>query len=125
VDQLREKDRVALVVYAGNAGLVLPSTSGGEKMKIKDAIDRLAAGGSTAGGAGIQLAYKTARENFIKSGNNRIILCSDGDFNVGASSDAALEAMIETERKSGVYLTILGYGTGNYQDAKMQKLAGK
>lgn len=125
VDQLREKDRVALVVYAGNAGLVLPSTSGGEKMKIKDAIDRLEAGGSTAGGAGIQLAYKTARENFIKSGNNRIILCSDGDFNVGASSDAALEAMIETERKSGVYLTILGYGTGNYQDAKMQKLAGK
>ena len=125
VDQLREKDRVALVVYAGNAGLVLPSTSGEEKMKIKDAIDRLEAGGSTAGGAGIQLAYKTARENFVKTGNNRIILCSDGDFNVGASSDAALEAMIETERKSGVYLTILGYGTGNYQDAKMQKLANK
>ncbi|RYY30808.1 MAG: DUF3520 domain-containing protein [Chitinophagaceae bacterium] len=125
VDQLREKDRVALVVYAGNAGLVLPSTSGEEKIKIKDAIDRLSAGGSTAGGAGIKLAYKTARENFIKGGNNRIILCSDGDFNVGVSSDAALEEMIETERKSGVFLTILGYGMGNYQDAKMQKLAGK
>ncbi|HTE23476.1 vWA domain-containing protein [Flavitalea sp.] len=125
VDQLREKDRVALVVYAGNAGLVLPSTSGDEKIKIKDAIDRLSAGGSTAGGEGIKLAYKTARENFIKPGNNRIILCSDGDFNVGASSDAALEEMIETERKSGVFLTILGYGMGNYQDAKMQKLAGK
>jgi len=125
IDQLREKDRVALVVYAGNAGLVLPSTSGEEKIKIKDAIDRLQAGGSTAGGEGIQLAYKTARENFIKSGNNRIILCSDGDFNVGVSSDAALETMIEKERKSGVFLTILGYGTGNYQDAKMQKLAGK
>jgi Ca-activated chloride channel family protein len=125
VDQLREKDRVALVVYAGSAGLVLPSTSGEEKIKIKDAIDRLSAGGSTAGGEGIKLAYKTARENFIKPGNNRIILCSDGDFNVGASSDAALEEMIETERKSGVFLTILGYGMGNYQDAKMQKLAGK
>jgi Ca-activated chloride channel family protein len=125
VDQLREKDKVALVVYAGNAGLVLPSTSGEEKIKIKDAIGRLSAGGSTAGGAGIKLAYKTARENFIKSGNNRIILCSDGDFNVGISSDAALEEMIETERKSGVFLTILGYGMGNYQDAKMQKLAGK
>ncbi len=124
-DQLRANDRVALVVYAGNAGLVLPSTSGEEKLKIKDAIDRLEAGGSTAGGAGIQLAYKTARENLIQKGNNRIILCSDGDFNVGASSDAALEEMIEKERKSGVYLTILGYGTGNYQDAKMQKLATK
>ncbi|HMF69982.1 MAG TPA: von Willebrand factor type A domain-containing protein, partial [Flavitalea sp.] len=116
VDQLREKDRVALVVYAGSAGLVLPSTSGEEKIKIKDAIDRLQAGGSTAGGEGIQLAYKTAGENFIKSGNNRIILCSDGDFNVGVSSDAALETLIEKERKSGVFLTILGYGTGNYQD---------
>ncbi|RYF96843.1 MAG: VWA domain-containing protein [Chitinophagaceae bacterium] len=125
VDQLREKDRVALVVYAGSAGLVLPSTKGDEKIRIKDAIDRLEAGGSTAGGAGIQLAYKTAREHFIKGGNNRIILCSDGDFNVGASSDDALETMIEKERKSGVFLTILGYGMGNYQDAKMQKLANK
>ncbi len=125
VDQLRPIDKVAIVVYAGNAGLVLPATNGENKMLIKGAIDRLEAGGSTAGGAGIQLAYKTARENFNKKGNNRVILCTDGDFNVGASSDDALERMIEEERKSGVYLTVLGYGSGNYQDAKMQKLADK
>jgi Ca-activated chloride channel family protein len=125
VDQLREEDKVAIVVYAGNAGLVLPPTSGDRKAEIKQAIDRLEAGGSTAGGAGIQLAYKVARENFDKEGNNRVILCTDGDFNVGQSSDDALEKMIENERKSGVYLTVLGYGTGNYQDAKMQKLADK
>ncbi len=125
VDQLRPQDKVALVVYAGNAGLVLPSTSGDEKMKIKNAIDKLEAGGSTAGGAGIQLAYKIAKENFVKDGNNRVILCTDGDFNVGFSSDDALENLIEEERKSNVYLTILGYGTGNYQDSKMQKLADK
>ncbi len=125
VDQLREDDKVAIVVYAGNAGLVLPPTSGDRKADIKEAIDRLEAGGSTAGGAGIQLAYKIARENFNKEGNNRVILCTDGDFNVGQSSDDALEKMIENERKSGVYLTVLGYGTGNYQDAKMQKLADK
>ncbi|HRI22015.1 MAG TPA: von Willebrand factor type A domain-containing protein, partial [Panacibacter sp.] len=125
VDQLREQDKVALVVYAGNAGLVLPSTSGANKTKIKDAIDKLQAGGSTAGGAGIQLAYKTAKENFAKNGNNRVILCTDGDFNVGLSSDDALETLIENERKSGVFLTVLGYGMGNYQDSKMQKLADK
>lgn len=125
VDQLRPVDKVAIVVYAGNAGLVLPATGGENKRMIREAIDRLEAGGSTAGGAGIQLAYKTARENFNKKGNNRVILCTDGDFNVGASSDDALERMIEEERKSGVYLTVLGYGTGNYQDAKMQKLADK
>lgn len=125
VDQLREQDHVALVVYAGNAGLVLPSTSGANKTKIKDAIDKLQAGGSTAGGAGIQLAYKTAKENFAKEGNNRVILCTDGDFNVGLSSDDALETLIENERKSGVFLTVLGYGMGNYQDSKMQKLADK
>jgi len=125
VDQLRPQDRVAIVAYAGNAGLVLASTPGNRKISIKEAIDRLEAGGSTAGGAGIQLAYKIAKENFNKEGNNRVILCTDGDFNVGASSDNALERMIEEERKSGVYLTVLGYGTGNYQDAKMQKLADK
>jgi Ca-activated chloride channel family protein len=125
VDQLREQDKVAMVVYAGNAGLVLPSTSGVDKIKIKDAIDNLEAGGSTAGGAGIKLAYKTARENFVKEGNNRVILCTDGDFNVGASSDDELERMIEDERKSGVFLTVLGYGMGNYKDSKMQKLADK
>jgi Ca-activated chloride channel family protein len=125
VDQLREQDRISMVVYAGAAGLVLPPTSGYEKTKIKDAIDKLEAGGSTAGGAGIKLAYKTARENFKKGGNNRVILCTDGDFNVGESSDDAMERLIEQERKSGVFLTVLGYGTGNYQDAKMQKLADK
>jgi len=125
VDQLREQDRVSLVVYAGNAGLVMPSTSGDKKQNIKDAIDRLEAGGSTAGGAGIRLAYKVAMENFIKGANNRVILCTDGDFNVGASSDGELEKLIEEERKTGVYLTVLGYGTGNYQDSKMQKLADK
>lgn len=125
VDQLREQDRVAMVVYAGAAGLVLPPTNGREKTKIKEAIDRLEAGGSTAGGAGLRLAYKTAREYFIKSGNNRVILCTDGDFNIGESSDDAMERLVEEERKSGVFLTVLGYGMGNYQDSKMQKLADK
>lgn len=125
VDQLREQDHISMVVYAGNAGLVLPPTSGEEKQTIKDAIDRLEAGGSTAGGAGIKLAYKTAKENFVKGGNNRVILCTDGDFNIGESSDDAMERLIEEERRSGVFLTVLGYGMGNYQDAKMQKLADK
>ncbi len=125
VDQLRPVDKVAIVAYAGNAGLVLSSTDGDRKMIIKEAIDRLVAGGSTAGGEGIQLAYRIAKENFNKEGNNRVILCTDGDFNVGVSSDDALERLIEEERKSGVYLTVLGFGTGNYQDAKMQKLADK
>jgi len=125
VDQLREQDKVSIIVYAGNAGMALPTTSGSEKMKIKDAIDKLEAGGSTAGGQGIKLAYKTAVANFIAKGNNRVILCTDGDFNVGVSSDAELENMIENERKSGVFLTVLGYGMGNYKDNKMQKLADK
>ncbi len=125
VDQLRPQDQVAIVAYAGNAGLVMPSTPGDRKINIKEAIERLEAGGSTAGGAGIQLAYKIAKDNFNKEGNNRVILCTDGDFNVGTSSDDALEKLIEEERKSGVYLTVLGFGTGNYQDAKMQKLADK
>ena len=124
-DQLCEKDKVAIVVYAGNAGLVLPATSGANIQTIKDAIDRLDAGGSTAGGEGIKLAYKIARQNFIQSGNNRVILCTDGDFNVGVSSDADMEKLIEQERKSGVFLTVLGYGMGNYKDNKMQKLADK
>jgi Ca-activated chloride channel homolog len=125
VDQLRTQDKVSMVVYAGSAGLVLPPTSGQEKATIKNAIDRLEAGGSTAGGEGIRLAYETARKQFIKEGNNRVILCTDGDFNVGVSSDAALEQLIEQERKSGVFLTVLGYGMGNYKDNKMQKLADK
>ncbi len=124
-DQLREKDRISIVVYAGNAGLVLPSTSGADKIKIKTAIDALEAGGSTAGGEGIMLAYKTAQENFMKEGNNRIILCTDGDFNVGASSDDDMVRLIEKERNKGIYLTVLGYGMGNYKDSKMQQLADK
>ena len=125
VDQLREQDKVAIVVYAGNAGLVLPSTGGDRKQTIKDAIDRLEAGGSTAGGAGIKLAYQTAKDNFMEEGNNRVILCTDGDFNVGVSSNDALDALITKERESGVFLTVLGYGDGNYQDSKMQQLADK
>ena len=125
VDQLRENDKVSLVVYAGSAGLVLPATNGLQKQTIKEAIDKLESGGSTAGGAGIELAYKTATDNFIAGGNNRVILCTDGDFNVGTSSDAALETLIEKKRETGVFLTVLGFGMGNYQDAKMQKLADK
>lgn len=124
-DQLRPQDKVAIVVYAGNAGVVLPATSGANPQTIKTAIDRLEAGGSTAGGEGIKLAYKIARENFVKEGNNRIVLCTDGDFNVGMSSDDDMERLIEKERNSGVFLTVLGYGMGNYKDNKMQKLADK
>lgn len=125
VDQLRPKDKVSIVVYAGAAGLVLSPTDGTDKKKIKEAIDQLSAGGSTAGGAGIQLAYKTAREQFVKGGNNRVILATDGDFNVGQSSDSELVRMIEKERESGIFLTVLGFGMGNYKDSKMQQLADK
>lgn len=124
-DQLREKDKVAIVVYAGSAGLVLPATSGSNKAKIKEAINNLEAGGSTAGGEGIKLAYKIASENFLKDGNNRVILATDGDFNVGMSSDDEMARLIENERKSGVFLSVLGYGMGNYKDNKMQQLADK
>jgi Ca-activated chloride channel family protein len=124
-EQLREIDKVAIVVYAGNAGLVLPSTKGINKISIKEAINNLNAGGSTAGGEGIKLAYQIARENFIRDGNNRVILATDGDFNVGASSDDELVRLIEIERKSGVFLSVLGFGMGNYKDNKMQQLADK
>jgi Ca-activated chloride channel family protein len=124
-DQLREQDKISIVVYAGNAGLVLPATSGSNQTKIKEAIDALEAGGSTAGGQGIKLAYKIAKENFFKEGNNRVILCTDGDFNVGASSNDEMERLIEKERQSGIFLTVLGYGMGNYKDSKMQILADK
>ena len=123
VNELRAKDRVAIVVYAGSAGLVLPSTPGNEKEKILEAIDRLQAGGSTAGGAGIRRAYDEAVANFIRGGNNRVILATDGDFNVGVSSDAAMVQLIEERRKTGVFLTVLGVGEGNLQAAKMEKLA--
>ena len=125
VNNLRDKDKVAIVVYAGNASVKLESTPGSDKQKIRDAIDELTSGGSTAGGAGIQLAYKVAKQNFLPKGNNRIILCSDGDFNVGVSSVEGLEQLIERERKSGVFLSVLGYGMGNYKDNKGQTLAEK
>lgn len=123
VNNLRPQDKVAIVVYAGAAGLVLPSTSGNEKSKINDALDNLNAGGSTAGGEGIILAYKVAKENFIRNGNNRVILASDGDFNVGASSDAEMVRLIESKRDDGIFLTILGFGMGNYKDSKMETLS--
>ena len=125
VNNLRNKDKVAIVTYAGSAGVKLEATSGGDKQKIREAIDELTASGSTAGGAGIHLAYQIAKKNFISDGNNRIILCSDGDFNVGVSSAEGLEQLIEKERKSGVFLTVLGYGMGNYKDKKIQVLAEK
>ena len=123
VDQLREQDRVAIVVYAGAAGLVLPSTSGSEKEEILAALEKLDAGGSTAGGAGIRLAYDVARKYHIDGGNNRVILATDGDFNVGASSDDAMVKLIEKERESGTFLSVLGFGTGNLKDSKMEQIA--
>lgn len=125
VKELRENDKVSIVVYAGAAGVVLPSTSGSKKEEIIAALDQLEAGGSTAGGQGIELAYKIAKENFIKDGTNRVILCTDGDFNVGASSDGDMERLIEKQRESGIFLTCLGFGMGNYKDSKLETLADK
>ncbi|MDQ3138191.1 MAG: von Willebrand factor type A domain-containing protein [Gemmatimonadota bacterium] len=125
VEELRPQDRVAIAVYAGAAGLVLPSTSGANKAEILEAIDRLQAGGSTAGGAGIRLAYDVAREHFDPEGNNRVILATDGDFNVGVSSDAEMVRLIESRRDEGTFLTVLGFGTGNLKDSKMEQLADK
>jgi len=125
VRELRPQDCVALVVYAGAAGLVLPSTPGSQRDEILAAIDQLSAGGSTAGGAGLRLAYGVARQQFQPEGNNRVILATDGDFNVGESSDAAMERLITEERESGVFLTVLGVGQGNLQDSKMERLADK
>ena len=122
---LRSVDKVSIVVYAGAAGLVLPTTSGSDKQKIIESLDKLEAGGSTAGGAGIQLAYKVAEEQFLKEGNNRVILASDGDFNVGVSDVSELEKIIIEKRKTGVYFTVLGFGMGNYKDDRMEKLANK
>lgn len=125
VDQLTPDDRVALVVYAGRAGLVLPSTYAFHKDRIVAALDSLQAGGSTNGGQGIQLAYNVAQENFIEGGVNRVILATDGDFNVGVSSDGDLHRLIESKRASGIFLSVLGFGMGNLQDAKMELLANK
>ncbi len=123
--QLRPSDRVSIVVYAGAAGLVLPPTRGDQTRTIVNAINSLNAGGSTAGGEGIQLAYHVARETFIEHGNNRVILATDGDFNVGVRSEDELERLIERERGSGVFLSVLGFGVGNLKDAKMELLADK
>ena len=125
VQKLRAQDRVAIVVYAGNAGLVLPSTPGSDKERILQAIDRLSAGGSTAGGAGIRLAYKVALAHFKKDGNNRLILATDGDFNVGVSSTSELLRLVEKKRTSGIYLTVLGFGMGNLKDNNLETLADK
>jgi Ca-activated chloride channel family protein len=125
VNQLRKEDRVSIVVYAGAAGVVLEPTSGKHKEKIINALDNLNAGGSTAGGEGIELAYKLAEKNFKKNGNNRVILATDGDFNVGASSNKNMEDLIVEKRKSGVFLSVLGFGYGNYKDSKLEILADK
>jgi len=122
-EQLRPKDRVAMVVYAGSSGLVLESTPGTETDSIKQAISRLEAGGSTAGAAGIRQAYQVAEKNYIEDGINRVILATDGDFNVGVSSDGALQRLVERKRDSGTALTVLGFGTGNIKDNKMETLA--
>ncbi len=123
VDQLRPEDKVSIVVYAGAAGMVLPPTSGDQKKVIKKAIDRLSSGGSTAGGAGIKLAYETAKDHFVEGGNNRVILATDGDFNVGISNQDELQKLIEEKRKDRIYLSVLGFGTGNLKDNIMETLA--
>ena len=123
--QLNENDHVSIVVYAGNAGMVLPETSGRDKATILRALEQLEAGGSTHGSAGIQLAYETATENFIKGGVNRVILCTDGDFNVGVTSQGDLTRLITEKAKSGVFLSVLGFGMGNYKDSTMEMLADK
>ncbi|MBI4725833.1 von Willebrand factor type A domain-containing protein [candidate division TA06 bacterium] len=125
VNQLRPQDRVAIAVYASAEGLALPSTPGSDKKTILGVLDQLEAGGCTAGAAGIQLAYKTAKENFIKNGNNRVILATDGDFNVGVSSTSELIRMIEQKREEGIYLSVLGFGAGNLKDSRMEQLADK
>ena len=124
-DVLTERDRVAIVVYAGASGLVLPSTSGDQKERIHSALERLEAGGSTNGAAGIRLAYQIARDNFIQGGVNRVVLATDGDFNVGVTNQSELVTLIEQERASGVFLSVLGVGTGNLKDSTMEKLADK
>lgn len=125
VNQLREDDKISLVVYAGSAGVILDGADGDDVNEIMQALDNLQAGGSTAGGEGIELAYKIANEHFIKKGNNRVILATDGDFNVGMSSETELEKLIESKRDEGIYLSVLGFGEGNIQDNIMETLADK
>jgi Ca-activated chloride channel family protein len=125
VNELRPQDHVAIVVYAGAAGLVLESTAGNKKEVIINAINNLEAGGSTAGGAGLRLAYSVASENFVKGGNNRIILATDGDFNIGESSNGGMERLVEENRDRGIFMTVLGFGMGNIKDDKMEIIADK
>jgi len=125
VENLSDEDRVAIVTYAGSSGLVLPPTAGAKKQEILGAIENLMAGGPTHGSEGIRLAYETAREHFDKEGNNRVILCTDGDFNVGTTNESELQRLIEKERESGVFLSVLGFGTGNLKDSTMELLADK
>ena len=125
LNSLKDNDKVAIVVYAGNSGLVLKSTPVKEKAKILEALESLSAGGSTAGGKGLKLAYKVARENFISNGNNRILLATDGDFNVGLDTNDDLQRLVEKERESGVYISVLGYGMGNYRDDMAETIANK
>lgn len=125
VNNLRDKDSVAIVVYGGVTGVMLNTTSGGEKEKILKVIDELEPGGSTPGESGIKLAYSVARNHFIKEGNNRVILATDGDFNVGLKTETELDELISSQRQSGIYLTCLGVGMGNYKDSKIQTLANK
>ena len=125
VNELTDRDVVSIVVYAGAAGLVLKPTKGSQGTVIMEAMEKLEAGGSTAGGQGIELAYQTCQENFIKGGNNRVILATDGDFNIGMSSDNAMEELIVKKRETGIFLTCLGFGTGNFKDSKMETLADK
>lgn len=125
VDQLRPADKVSIVVYAGSSGVVLYPTTGDNKAAIIGAIDRMQAGGSTAGGAGMEMAYKLAKEQFIPGGNNRVIWATDGDFNVGTSNTSDLVRSVEEKRKDGIYLTVLGFGQGNYKDGRMQEIADK
>lgn len=125
VDQLTENDRVAIVVYAGAAGMVLDSTTGDKKREILAALENLQAGGSTNGGEGIQLAYRVAADHLVPKGVNRVILCSDGDFNVGVTDRNSLVSLVEQQAKGGVFLTMLGFGSGNFKDATMEQLADK
>ncbi|KOY86645.1 hypothetical protein AD998_11275 [bacterium 336/3] len=123
LNELSDKDKISIVVYAGSEGLVLEATKASEKEKIMTALDNLSSGGSTNGGAGIELAYKIAEENLIKDGNNRIVLCTDGDFNVGVTSTDELVKIVEKKRQKGIYLTICGYGMGNYKDSSMEEIS--
>jgi Ca-activated chloride channel family protein len=123
--QLEERDRIAIVVYAGASGVVLPPTSGAARERIRDALAGLRAGGSTNGAAGIELAYQLAERSFVPGGVNRVILATDGDFNVGVTNEGDLVRLIEEKRRSGIALTVLGFGMGNLKDATMEKLADK